>query len=237
MMKYFRSEGYDVCILPDDDQPVEYLFKKGVKEFFSDPLNVILSGIPFTIVTTLFTNFLQKLIDKNQSKDVPVNINIQNLHLRFGDDSYLVNGEKVSNSKLLENLDYHEKLKHEFEKRFKMLSPYSQFPLPIYLEHNPYIVGWCALGEDDKGMMLDGKLTDKVVFKRVQQGRYKGLSVTGIAKRAICSICGDNYVSCIHISGTVYNGENCTNKIIKSDFVEASIVKQPVNEQCLFNLK
>jgi hypothetical protein len=38
LIKLLRDQGNVVVIEPDDDRPVEYLFRKGFSTFFSDPL-------------------------------------------------------------------------------------------------------------------------------------------------------------------------------------------------------
>src|SRR5207302_4027962 len=47
LIKLLRDQGNQVVVEPDDGRPIEYLFRKGLKEFFSDPV-VIAFGIGFT---------------------------------------------------------------------------------------------------------------------------------------------------------------------------------------------
>ena len=79
-------------------------------------------------------------------------------------------------------------------------------------------------------------ITDKVIRRRIRQNRLNGMSVTGIATRTECSICNKSYTECNHVAGNVYNNQGCYNKIIETDYVETSIVKEPINSQCLVNM-
>lgn len=70
----------------------------------------------------------------------------------------------------------------------------------------------------------------------MQKGKYKGGSVTGIAKKSICSICNSNFTKCNHISGQIYNEKECYNSIVEADLIEVSIVKQPINTETFVKL-
>ena len=63
------------------------------------------------------------------------------------------------------------------------------------------------------------------------------MSVTGIATKTECSICKSDFVYCEHISGEKYDGKKCYNTIVETDYVESSIVKEPINSQCLIDYK
>src|SRR6478752_120969 len=76
LIKHLRSEGYEIIIEPEDDKPLEYLYKKGFSEFFADPVNIFLAGIPITIITNIISNQIQKILDKKETIN-KTNINIQ----------------------------------------------------------------------------------------------------------------------------------------------------------------
>ncbi|MBS1530440.1 MAG: hypothetical protein JSU01_09045 [Bacteroidetes bacterium] len=236
LIKYLKSENYDIHLLPDDGLPVQYLFKKGLTELLSNPIIVFISSIPAGIIASLTANYIQKLIDLRKPSVAPV-INITNFYVQSPDQIYNGNGEIISVDKIKSINKQQSQLENQFKQRFNVASPYIEYPIPIFLEHNPYIVGWCYTYSNDHGMKLDGRITDKLVYKRIQQGRYKGLSVTGICANPICSICNLNYIECLHIAGTEYNGQHCAVHINQADYVEVSIVKEPVNSECLVNLK
>ncbi len=60
LIKYLRSEGYEVIVKPKDNRPTEYLFKKGISSFLSDPTVQLLINIPVSLATGLITNWGSK---------------------------------------------------------------------------------------------------------------------------------------------------------------------------------
>ena len=235
LIKYLRAEGYEIIVTPEDNKPIEILYKKGLAEIFADPINIALLGIPIGVITTIIGNQIQKVIDKfggsvklNESN---INITIDNSIKHY---NYLGEFQKGKNSIAIE--DYRKKQKEGFSKSFKIKSPNDDYPTPIFLEHKPKIVGWCSLYADDKGLKANGIVTDKLIRKRIQQNRLNGMSITGIAKVTKCSICDNSYVDCNHVAGNFYDEKECFNTIVETDFVETSIVKEPINRECLVNL-
>jgi hypothetical protein len=233
LIKHLRSEGYEIIIEPEDDKPLEYLYKKGFSEFFADPVNIFLAGIPITIITNIISNQIQKILDKKETiNKTNINIQIDNSTHNY---NYLGETQVKNNKKLIEKK--RKELKQGFDKCFEIKSPNNGYPTPIFLEHRPKIVGWCSLSSDEKGLKSEGIITDKIVKKRISQNRLNGASVTGIATKTECSICKSNFVYCEHIPGKKYDGKKCHNTIIETDFVETSIVKEPINSECLLGWK
>jgi hypothetical protein len=224
LIKTLRQEGYNVIVSPDDDKPIEYLFKKDETSFLSDPSNQLLISIPISIITGLLTNWIQKLLDK---KGEPNNIIIINHETNIICNSF---NKIITKNQIDENKKKRKVIKQDFEKCLKTKSPIPGLPFPILLEHKPIIIGWCRLHETDIGIEIEkGIITDKKIYKKLKQGKFNGASVTGIAKKSICNICDNNYSECNHISGEIYNGKCCTNNIIEADLIEVSIVKKPIN--------
>lgn len=124
-----------------------------------------------------------------------------------------------------------------FKKSFELKSPFDDLPTPIFLEHEPKIVGWCKLINDDYGLKCEMIILDKLTKRRIKQNRLNGLSITGIATKTQCSICNSDYVYCNHIAKNIYDNKECYNTILETDYVETSIVKEPINSQCLINYK
>jgi hypothetical protein len=233
LIKHLRIEGYEIIVQPENDRPIELLYKKGVIEFFADPVNIILIGIPISIVTNIISNYFQKLLDKKRTFNKSnINISIDNSTNFY---NYLGEPQDKNNNKLVTKK--RKELKEGYERCFEIKSPYDDYTIPIFLEHKPKIVGWCSLRVDDKGLKSDGIITDKTVKRRISQNRLNGASITGIASKTECSICKSNFVYCEHIAGKTYNGEKCFNTIIETDFVETSIVKEPINPECILGWK
>ena len=235
LIKYLRSEGYEIQILPDDNRKLEILYKKGLREFFADPINVALLGIPIGIITNIISNQIQDLIDRLGKEDIINKYNV-NIQINNSVKNYNYLGEELpkNHKKIISNK--RKRLKDGFEKSWGIKAVNEDFPTPIFLEHAPKIVGWCSLYTDEKGLKAEGFLTDKIIKKRIRQKRLNGMSVTGIAKKTECSICAKSYVDCNHVAGDFYEGKECHNTIIETDFVEASVVKDPINSECLISI-
>ncbi|ARS40242.1 hypothetical protein CA265_11500 [Sphingobacteriaceae bacterium GW460-11-11-14-LB5] len=229
LAKTLRAEGYKVVIEPDNGLPVYYLYSKGLREWFADPVNLLLFNIPITVITNLITNQVQKLLDWND-KQPSHNLNIQTDGSSIS-YNYLGLEQPVGNKQRITTI--RKELKDGFDRCFNTIPPNIKFPTPIYLEHKPKIVGWCRLWEDERGLASEGYITDKLVKRRIAQNRLNGASVTGMASRTLCSICSSSYLNCNHIAGNEYEGQSCSNVIIETDFVETSLVKTPINPQCI----
>ncbi|WP_055446228.1 hypothetical protein [Lacinutrix mariniflava] len=234
LMKYLREEGYEVKVLPDNDQPIEILYKKGLAEFFADPIFIALIGIPIGVITAIVSNKIQKLIDSLDKKET---INPEHLIIQIDNSTHNYLGENFPKEKTKRIKKKRKEFKDGFERCFEIKSPKSKFPTPMFLEHKPKIIGWCSLYTDDDGLKAEGMIIDKVVKRRIKQNRLNGMSVTGIATKTECSICKKSYTECNHVAGNEYDNKGCYNSIIKTDYVETSIVKEPINSECLVNLR
>ena len=125
-----------------------------------------------------------------------------------------------------------------FYNAFQLTPPDSCLSTPVFLEHEPIVVGWCNLYLDELGLQSkDIKITDEIVKQKIQSGEIKGLSVNGIAKKTKCSICNQSIIDCNHIPGEVYDNQNCSNLLLECDLIEVSLVKEPINEKCMLNIE
>jgi hypothetical protein len=75
----------------------------------------------------------------------------------------------------------------------EVVAPDPQFPTPIFLGHEPKIIGWCKLRMEEERLMSDIFLTSKEAYKMVRSGKLKGMSICGIASQSECSVCNSNY--------------------------------------------
>jgi len=239
LIKVLRQEGHEVLVRPDNETPVEYLFKKGVIEFLTNPLNMLLVNIPVTFVVNLLTNYFQKRIDRGEDKR-KIEEGKKNIILIDHSNNITINleGKGLSRGEIADIEHQRIALKAEFSKAMSLESPYNDLPTPLFIQHEPIIVGWCRPLLTEKGLLLDGaRIEDKNVYRKIEQGKIRGASVTGIAEKAVCSICGGQYVACNHIAKDVYEEKSCSVSITKSVAVEVSLVKEPINEECLIHIK
>ncbi|PSL42396.1 hypothetical protein CLV51_11334 [Chitinophaga niastensis] len=237
LIKLLREDGHDVIIKPRNDIPVQYLFKKGILEFFTNPFYAYLSSIPTGIVLNLISDYLKKKLERKPEvtkKEIYNNIiiidNSKNIFSNL-DGKNFTKGEQIDLKKKKE------KIQANFGQCLDLRSPYPNLPTPIFYEHKPRIVGWSSIIVDDMGIKIkDSQIIDKNIFRKIETGKIKGGSMTGIAEKSVCSICGSDYVNCNHIAGEKYNNNDCINHIEKATGVEFSLVKNPINPECLVSI-
>lgn len=236
LMKELRLNGYEVTVKPENNEPIQYLYKKGLHDFFSNPVYAFLAGIPTSIVFNIASNYIQKCIDKwNQTEEIKDNIIIIN---QTTNEIINLNQKVISKSEIKDKQKKEKKLKTEFDKCFPLKSPYVHLPTPIFLEHKPKIIGWCRLKATYTTLEFDDSIIlDKKVHKKIKEGKIKGGSLTGIAEKSICKICKSDYVICDHIAGEIYDNTMCGNEIHEATIVEVSLVKEPINKECIVSIK
>lgn len=237
LIKYLRIEGYNVIVKPENDQPVQYIFKKGFHEFFADPVYMYFTGAATSIITTLVTNSIQKIIDKWRNGNT--NTNTNNIIIINNSTHETINflNKHIPRNEIADKRRKVKKKIQGFTKCFSKVSPFPELPTPIFLEHKPMIVGWGRLNVNNEGLVIEKSIIiDKNVRKKIKSGKIKGASVTGISEKSICNICKSNYVECNHIAGDIYNNIICANELHDSTFVEVSLVNIPINEKCIIQM-
>lgn len=235
LIKELRLNGYEVHVRPENNQPIQYLYHKGALEFFSNPVYAFLTGIPVSVIVNIISNYVQRAIDKwNQPDEIKNNIIIISNESRQVIDA---NQKVISLSEINDKKTKSKKYKEEFDKCFSLVSPYKNLPTPIFLNHKPKVVGWCRLKATFTTLEFDDAIViDKPTQKKINEGKIKGASLTGIAEKSICSICNTNYVECNHVTGDIYNNVKCSNQIHEATIVEVSFVKEPINKKCVISL-
>lgn len=76
-------------------------------------------------------------------------------------------------------------------------------------------------------------ITDREAAQKVLDGRYVTVSVGGHAGKALCSICGADWVAagwCEHRPGQTYDGKLCVAQLKDIEFLEVSFVNAPADE-------
>lgn len=233
--KLARAQGIKVVFEPDDGRPLRYVVRKGLlDDIVKDPIAMLAIGVPIGIVTNLISSWIYDRIKKVGQSPAEARVHIEVV----ADGKRIVYdhlGTEVSADKAEQMLrEFNESL---FAHRPRMLaSPFPDMPVPVYLEHTPKVVGWTALNQGPHGLYGEPThITDRETLKRIDIGELTGLSVSGIVKRSECSICGDDYVRCNHVAGSVYNRRKCINRISEIEFLEVSVVAEPTNPMCYFD--
>ena len=76
LVKYLRSKNIKVVILPANNQPVEYLFKKGVNEWLSQPLNLLIASGAMGVIGDLVSSFIKDILKKRTNRKVKEDLDI-----------------------------------------------------------------------------------------------------------------------------------------------------------------
>jgi len=236
LIKELRVNGYSVIVTPENDTPVQYLFQKGVHDFFSDPVIAYIIGVPTGIVVNIISNYIQKAFDKwGQSAQSAENIIII---MEDVTQIFSLNNKTISKSEITNKRKKRDKQIKEFEKCFSLKSPYKDLPTPLFSNHKPKIIGWGRLKLTPETLEFeDSIIFDKTAKRKIKEGKIRGASVTGIADKSICSICKLDYINCNHIAGDKYDDAICSNEIHEATLIEVSLVKEPVNEKCILTIK
>jgi len=237
LIKYLRIEGYNVVVKPENNQPLQYIFKKGFHDFFTDPVYMYVTGSATAIITTLVANSFQKIIDKwGKGND---NRNRNNIIIINNSTHETINflNKHIPRTEIDDKRKKVKKKTQGFKTCFSKVTPYPELPTPIFLEHKPQIVGWGKVSVDQEGLIIEKSIIiDKNARRKIKSGKIKGASVTGISEKSICSICKSDYVECNHIAGEFYNNISCSNELHESTLVEVSLVSVPINEKCIIQM-
>jgi hypothetical protein len=238
IIKILRNDGYDVKIMPDDGSKIHYTVEKGINELLANPIFVFVVNIPISIITGIAGSWLyDRMKNKKEYKKIPeksgfvIETNESGTTMRY--DSW---GNPVSEEKFEQLLSVmNENRKNWIEAR-KIKSPDLSLPYPIFMKHTPRIIGWCDLKMKDTGIHADPiKIIDEEAMIKIRLGDLKGISFGGVIHSSECSICGNQYTECNHISGKEYAEGECITKIDGVYFAEFSLVKDPIQPLAILN--
>ena len=230
LIKRLRTNGYEVVVAPDNGSKLYYLTRKGVSEFFADPVLVSLVSIPVNFIVSLLATLVANRLEsgRTQPKDNEVRIILESG--QGGDKRrFDYRGKPLNDNQFREILDAFKGQEESYRQSTKIIAPDSTRPTPIFLEHTPKIVGWARVWLDKNGgLAAETKITDDDVLEGIQNGTMKGYSYGGLVSKATCSICQQEYVNCNHIAGEVHRRKECVVELKKIDPAEISIVSDPV---------
>lgn len=241
LIKVLRGQGHTIVVEPEDGRPVEYLFRKGFREFFGDPMIINFGlGVAASVVAAVVVGAVNWVWQHRRRESIVQSPpKPSNILLRSSDEGlvFSYSGDPVDPGALGRLLAAVEKERGDFRQASLQEVPSHDRPVPVYLEHSSVIVGWCRLKVDGSGIYIeDAVITRDFAWRRIEGGELKGLSITGIASESTCSVCRESYVDCDHISGVEYDSVYCTNEIRRATFINVNVVSSPVNQQCFLQM-
>lgn len=223
------SEQRDTPLVvePDDGSKLNYSTEKGLREFLTDPIHLVIVGIPISIIVNIVSSWLYqrfKRVPNSEEVGIVIELDEQGSRIRYDHK-----GQPMSEKKFQAILRLMERKAERYEESQKIPAPDLTRPVPIFLEHTHQLVGWGRSSVDEKGFKLnDIQITHKKTLKRMNDGTLEGLSIAGLIHDSICSICKLPYVECNHIAGEVYDAKECLNRIDGVYLAETSLVEKPV---------
>ncbi|WP_026632610.1 hypothetical protein [Dyadobacter alkalitolerans] len=242
LIKELKSRGFKVNILPLDNRPVDYIFRKGEfasLEFLWPIILVLWQELPKEIILSTISDWYKKTFFKGknlESVGEPVASNIVLIE-NFNGVMYNLNGGVIEPLQAANKLTEIQGLQEAYRESFLKKSAHDHLPTPIFRQHSPKIIGWAKMSINEIGMHIDDSIIiDQQAWDDVKSKKLKGFSVAGIATKSICNICNSSYVLCEHVSGTEYHNVECCNNIMSALFVECSLVEEPSYSECLVEI-
>ena len=239
LMKMLRAQGAEVRIEPENGLKIEYVFQKGFGAELLAATPVVLVAVYFArdvlvnVVSDWFSSRLKGNKPDQGGTNIAIEINEGGRRVRCA-----ISGAEISDERFDSIMATIKAVGAGTPTTQTINSPFPDLPVPIFLEHTDKIVGWGRINPSDEGLKIENaRMTDDETWQRLKSGELRGASIAAIAKESECSICGMDYVDCVHLAGQTYGGRNCTNTIKASELLEISLVKDPVNPQALIKIK
>jgi hypothetical protein len=227
LTKLLRIKGYSVVVEPDDGSKLNYSTEKGLREFLTDPIHMVIVGIPIAVIVNIVSSWLYqrfKRVPNSEEVSIVLELDQEGSRIRYDHK-----GQPLSEKKFKAILRLIERKAERYEEAQKIPPPDLTRPVPIFLEHTHQLVGWGRSSVDKKGLRLnDIQVTHKKTLKRMNDGTLGGLSIAGLIHKSTCSVCNLPYVECNHIAGEVYDGKKCLNRIDGVYLAETSLVEKPI---------
>ncbi len=237
LLKLLRAEGLDIQVSGDPSHELNYLGRKGVHEWLSDPVIVQLVGIPLSIVCGMVSNALYNMFARKKPNHTDVVLELDDNGNRA---RYACDGTPIEASQFNALLSAMQERRKVHSSVLQLSSPYPTRPVPLFLEHTSQVVGWgrVVANDDIRGLYVeDAVITDAEVSRRIKDGSLKGFSIGVLVREARCEICGESYFKCSHIAGQCYGGTVCLVSLTKLDLCEVSIVANPVQPAATIHWK
>jgi hypothetical protein len=231
LIKLLRAQGIDAVVEPGAKEP-HYVVRKGVIEFLQQPLVLILIGVPISIVTGVIANWITEQL--RITRQAAPESSETNIVLETRESGTTVRfdhrGEKIDDAQFNRVMELFNRV-HEASRFPDWGKP--GYDRPLYLEHTNKIVGWTKLIGHGDATRAECVITDDDTWERWQKGELRGFSIAGIVEESTCSICKRDYKACNHVTGRYYDGKECVNHIERLTLTDVSIVRDPINRECI----
>lgn len=230
--KRLRASGVVVEIEGDERLPLFYSFEKGIGQTLSDPTVAFAVNIAASVVTGVVANWLWDRIKRDRefpSATIATLAQDADGEVRC----YGTDGVPLKRHETNEILARAGKAARAYAESLRILPPDNDRAYPVYLEHTGRVIGWASgfvKNEERSTTQIVGlEIVDADTKRRFDSGELAGFSVAGIARRAVCSICGGDYTACDHITGDIDDGESCVATVQEWLLGEFSLVEDPIN--------
>jgi hypothetical protein len=216
LYKLLRQQGIDVRISGNPQHEVNYLITRGLEDWLSNPVNLLLVGVPLQIACGWLANALPKLGKRHrQPTDVLLELDEDGKGAH-----YTCQGTPLTDAQFTSLLTAMNDRRHNHAHAGRIPIPYPDRRTPLFLEHTGRVVGWAKVVLDDVGLKVDDAVvTDAETMRRIKDGSLKGFSIGGLVRQAKCSNCGGSFIECEHIPNLV--------TLTEVDLGEISIVAHP----------
>jgi len=221
LIKILRENGYKVSIEPEDGTRLNYLAEKGLRELLTDPIIITLISLPLSIIGSLIANWISEYARGQKVEEEKIILEMDD----FGHKTrFSYTGHQIDEAKY----EQIQQIIHERTLRactaYSVIPPEAERPVPIYLEHTDYIVGWGQVRLTNKGLKMENvRIHDIKTADRIRNKELKGFSIGGIIYNSTCRVCNRDFVECNHTNGALIEG---------LDLVEISFVQNPINPEC-----
>ena len=226
LSKILRAQGLQVRVGGVAKYELNYLAVKGLREWLGDPIVVVALSMPLGVISGFIGNALYDLVKGRKPKptDVLIELDESGSRSHYASDGRPLSQEEFTT--LVSSMNGRYRIAHPAP----VNSPDPARPVPVYLEHMDRIVAWGRLAIDDYGLRVDdARVVDDETWERLSDGSLSGMSIGALVRKSRCSVCGQSYFDCPHLSGEQYDGVPCVVHIEDLDLGEVSIVRNPVN--------
>jgi hypothetical protein len=244
LVKSLRAQGAEVRIEPEDGGRIEYVVYKGfVAVLLAAPLIISAVGVARDVVLGIVSSWIySRLATPRDDRDLAAAQAATNIAIEVTEAGrtarFSLSGVQMNDGQFNRITEMFKSVAGELKGTNESVkSPFPDLPVPVFLEHTDKIVGWGRIEPTNENLKIESaRITDDDTWQRLKSGELRGASIAAIAKVSECSICGRDYVDCVHLAGQTYGDRTCTNTIKALDLLEISLVKDPINPEALIKI-